>query len=187
MNCLRIINEPTAACLCYGLHKKVTSNVLIFDLGGGTLDVSLLELNNGIFEVKATSGNTHLGGEDFDNRLVTHLKKIFESQYKTTISETNTKVLRRLKDMAEVTKNRLSQQQSVRVDLDSLYEGHDLHCQVTRTTFETLCLDLFTDCLEPIRKVLTDSGLQKKEIDEVVLVGGGTQSENSRNLNPILR
>jgi L1 cell adhesion molecule like protein len=175
LNCIRIINEPTAACLCYGLHNKGVHNILIFDLGGGTLDVSLLELNKGIFEVKATSGNTHLGGEDFDNRLVTHLRKVFESQHKKPITDDNTRVLRKLKDHAEITKNRLSQQQSVRVDIDALYEGIDFHCQVTRTTFEAICIDLFNKCLNPIKKVLEDAEIEKKDVDEVVLIGGGTR------------
>uniref|UniRef100_A0A6C0BK56 Uncharacterized protein n=1 Tax=viral metagenome TaxID=1070528 RepID=A0A6C0BK56_9ZZZZ len=175
LNCLRIINEPTASCLCYGLHNKGISNVLIFDLGGGTLDVSLLELNQGVFEVKATSGNCHLGGEDFDNRLAAHIRSLFENQIKKPIPETGTKALRKLKEIAEQTKNRLSQLQSVSVEIDALYEGHDFHCHVTRSTFEALCLDLFTSCLEPIKKVLSDGGLQKKEIDEIILIGGATR------------
>lgn len=175
LNCLRIINEPTAACLCYGLHNIGISNVIIFDLGGGTLDVSLLELNNGIFEVKATSGNTHLGGEDFDNRLMTHLRNIFETQQKIKIPDNCIKSLRKLKNVAETTKNQLSQLQSVRVEIDSLYDGVDFHCQVTRTTFEALCIDLFNDCMEPLKKVLNDAEIEKKDVDEVVLVGGATR------------
>lgn len=174
-NCLRIINEPTAACLCYGLHNKGVSNVLIFDLGGGTLDVSLLELNNGVFEVRATSGNTHLGGEDFDNRLLTYIRNLFETQHKQKIPDNNTKALRKIKDIVEITKNRLSQLQSVRVEIDSLYNGIDFHCQITRTTFEAICLDLFNSCLEPIKKVLADAEIEKKDVDEVVLVGGATR------------
>ena len=175
LNCLRIINEPTAACLCYGLHNKGVHNVLIFDLGGGTLDVSLLEVNNGVFEVRATSGNTHLGGEDFDNRLVDHLITLFEKQHQIKISCDQPKVMRKLKETAEITKNRLSQLQTIRVDIDSLYNGKDLNCQITRSTFEGLCLDLFNSCIDPIKKVLSDAEMEKKEIDEVVLVGGGTR------------
>jgi L1 cell adhesion molecule like protein len=175
LNCLRIINEPTAACLCYGLHNKGISTVIIFDLGGGTLDISLLELNSGVFEVKATSGNTHLGGEDFDNRLAAHLRSLFETQHKVKIPENCTKSLRKLKNVAETTKNQLSQLQSVRVEIDSLYDGIDFHCQISRSTFEKLCLDLFTECLEPLKKVLGDAELDKKDIDEVVLVGGATR------------
>lgn len=174
LNVLRIINEPTAAALSYGLHKKGLSNVLIYDLGGGTLDVSLLELNNGIFEVKATRGNTHLGGEDFDNRLTTYLRTLFEKQYKRKIDDNNAKALRKLKDVAEITKNRLSQSQSVRVDIDG-FEGVDFHCQVTRNMFETLCMDLFKACLEPLDQVLKDAELEKKDVTEVVLVGGATR------------
>jgi L1 cell adhesion molecule like protein len=175
LNCLRIINEPTAACLCYGLHNKGISNVIIFDLGGGTLDVSLLELNNGIFEVKATNGNTHLGGEDFDIRLASHLRKLFETQHKTQIPDNCIKALRKLKNVAETTKNQLSQLQTVRVEIDSLYDGIDFHCQITRTTFEALCIDLFNDCMEPLKRVLADAEIEKKDIDEVVLVGGATR------------
>lgn len=175
LNCLRVINEPTAACLCYGLHKKVISNVMIFDLGGGTLDVSLLELDRGVFEVKATSGNTHLGGEDFDHRLVDFLKKVFEVNNKVAIPTTATKSLRKLKETAEIVKNRLSQMQTVQIEIDSLYEGIDFKTQITRTVFEGLCSDLFNDCLDPVRRVLEDAKLTKKEIDEIVLVGGATR------------
>lgn len=175
LNCLRIINEPTAACLCYGLHNKGVSNVLIFDLGGGTLDVSLLELNCGVFEVKATSGNTHLGGEDFDNRLMLHFQTMFEKQHNVKISPEHTKTFRKLKEIAEITKNRLSQMKTVPVEIDSLYQGIDFKCRVTRDTFESLCMDLFNDCLEPIKKVLHDADIESKNIDEVVLVGGATR------------
>jgi L1 cell adhesion molecule like protein len=175
LDCQRIINEPTAACLCYGLHNKGSSNVLIFDLGGGTFDVSLLELNNGIFEVKATSGDTHLGGEDFDNRLAAHLRTVFEKQHKKQIPDDHTRAMRKLKSVAETTKNRLSQLQTCRVEIESLYDGIDFHCQVTRSTFEAICHDLFETCLEPIKKVLIDAEIEKKDVDEVVLVGGATR------------
>ena len=175
LNCLRIINQPTASCLCYGLHNKAIKTVLIFDLGGGTLDVSLLELNQGLAEVKATNGNVHLGGEDFDNRLAQHLRKIFEDQTGKKIPDDNSNPLRKLKDCAEITKNRLSQLQRVNVQIDALYEGRDLQCQVTRNTFEARCLDLFTTCLEPIKQVLKDAEMTKKEIDEVILIGGATR------------
>lgn len=175
LNCMRIINEPTSACLCYGLHNRKNCNVLIFDLGGGTLDVSLLELDNGVFEVKATNGNTHFGGEDFDNRLALHLRKLFEQQYKTLIPDTHIKTLRRLKSISEVTKNRLSQLQSVRVDIDALYNGQDFSCNITRSTFENICVDLFDLCLDPVKKVLSDAEIDKKDIDEIVLIGGATR------------
>jgi heat shock 70kDa protein 1/2/6/8 len=175
LECMRIINEPTAACLAYGLHNKGASNVMIFDLGGGTLDVSLLELNDGVFEVKATSGNTHLGGEDFDLRLAQHLREIFEKKHKRKIPDTQTKSLRKLKDISETTKNRLSQQQSVKVEIDALYEGIDFNHQVTRNTFETLCLDLFMSCLEPVKNVLAFAEMKKEDVNEVVLVGGATR------------
>ncbi len=175
LNCLRIINEPTAACLCYGLHNKTSCNVLIFDLGGGTFDVSLLELNKGVFEVRATSGDTHLGGEDFDNRLAKHIQDLFEKKHKKIITPDNSKALRKLKEAAETAKKRLSQAQTVRVEIDSLYDGIDFNCQVSRSTFEAICLDLFNDCLEPVKKVLADAELEKKDIDEIVLVGGSTR------------
>jgi len=175
LNCLRIINEPTAACLCYGLHNKTTCNVLIFDLGGGTFDVSLLELNKGVFEVRATSGDTHLGGEDFDNRLAKHIQEIFEKKHKKIILDDNTKALRKLKDAAEVAKKRLSQAQTVRVEIDSLFDGIDFNCQISRSTFEALCHDLFNSCLEPVKKVLADAEIEKKDVDEIVLVGGSTR------------
>jgi heat shock 70kDa protein 1/2/6/8 len=175
LNCLRIINEPTSACLCYGLQDRKNCNVLIFDLGGGTLDVSVLEINGGMFEVRATNGNTHLGGEDFDNRLMNHLRHMFENQHSLHIPNDAHKSLRKLKSLAEITKNRLSQLKTVRVDMDSLYDGKDFHCQVSRETFQSLCEDLFESCLEPIKQVLEDSEMEKKDIDEIVLIGGATR------------
>jgi heat shock protein 1/8 len=179
LNCLRIINEPTAAALAYGLHNKTNSNTLIFDLGGGTFDVSLLELNKGVFEVKATSGDTHLGGEDFDQRLVTHFKEVFEKRHKLIIDPQNQvqylKAMRKLKDSAETAKKRLSQALEVKVEIDSLYENLDFSYKLTRSVFEGLCIDLFQSCLDPVRKVLADAEIDKKEIDEIVLVGGSTR------------
>ena len=172
----RIINEPTAAALAYGLDKQDNLHtILVYDLGGGTFDVSILEVGEGVFEVKATSGNTHLGGEDFDHRLVDFLKKVFEVNNKVAIPTTATKSLRKLKETAEIVKNRLSQMQTVQIEIDSLYEGIDFKTQITRTVFEGLCSDLFNDCLDPVRRVLEDAKLTKKEIDEIVLVGGATR------------
>lgn len=175
LNCLRIINEPTAACLCYGLHNKPSCNVLIFDLGGGTLDVSILELNKGIFEVKATSGDTHLGGEDFDQKLSDFLIETFEKKHKKIVNEDNLKAKRKFKDAAEQAKRRLSQLQSVRIEIDSVVDGIDFNYQLTRSTFESLCADLFNRCLEPVKNVLSDADMKKQDIDEIVLVGGSTR------------
>ncbi len=178
LKCLRLINEPTAACLCYGLQNKTNANVLVFDLGGGTFDVSVVEINGGIIEVKATNGDTHLGGEDFDHRLVKHLVTQFETKHKCIIqsdSPQGIKALRKLKDCSETIKKRLSQMQSVQVEIDSLYGGIDFKSVITRTTFETLCLDLFQSCLEPVKKVLVDADLKATDIDEIVLVGGSTR------------
>jgi heat shock protein 1/8 len=175
LDCLRIINEPTAACLCYGLHNKGSHYVLIFDLGGGTFDVSLLELNNGIFEVRATSGDTHLGGEDFDRLLANHLREKFEAKYKVKIPDDYDKAHRKLNNAAEIAKRRLSQTQTTRVQIDSLYDGIDFSCQVSRSTFESLCKDLFRLCLEPVQKVIKDADIGKEEVAEIVLVGGSTR------------
>jgi heat shock protein 1/8 len=175
LNCLRLINEPTAAAICYGLQKNKDGHVLVYDFGGGTLDSSLLELNGGVFEVKATSGNTRLGGEDFDNRLAKHLKTVFETKHKKIIPDDNSKALRKLKDAAETVKKRLSQMQSTRVEIDSLYDNTDFSCHVNRATFEGLCMDLFKSSLEPVKQILADADLQTKDIDEIVLVGGSTR------------
>lgn len=175
MNCLRIINEPTAACLCYGLHNKNNCNVLIFDLGGGTFDVSLLELSGGVFEVRATSGNTHLGGEDFDNRLVQYLMHDFEKKNGLKIPFENYKSMKKLKDAAENTKKILSQTHTANIIIDSLYNGIDYRIKISRTLFESLCDDLFDKCLDPVKKVLEDADINKKDVDEIVLVGGSTR------------
>jgi heat shock protein 1/8 len=175
LNCLRIINEPTAACLCYGIQNQKACNVLIFDLGGGTYDVSILSLNQGVFEVLSTNGDTQLGGEDFDHRLASYLRSEFERKHKRKIPDTASKSLRKLKEAAETAKRRLSTTEQVRVEIDSLYEGVDFQLQVTRTCFESLCADLFQSCLEPIRKALADAELRKDEIQEIVLVGGSTR------------
>lgn len=178
LECMRIINEPTAACLCYGLHNKDSHHVLIFDLGGGTFDVSLLELNGGIFEVCATSGDTHLGGEDFDRCLADYLREQFEKKHKVKIPETGRqadKASRKLKNAAEVAKKMLSQTQKTRVQIDSLYDGIDFSCQLTRSKFELICSQAFQRCLEPVRKVIADAGIQRTDVTEIVLVGGSTR------------
>jgi len=177
LNVLRIINEPTAAAIAYGLDKqadKKEENVLIFDLGGGTFDVSLLALEEGLFEVKATNGNTHLGGEDFDNRLVEYCAGEFRR--KTSIDiKNNAKALRRVRAACEKAKRALSAATQATVDIDALMEGEDLNVVITRSKFEDLCMDLFKKCMPPLENVLKDAKMSKSQIDEVVLVGGSTR------------
>merc|ERR1712017_43515 len=176
LNVLRIINEPTAAAIAYGLDKKSAgeTNVLIFDLGGGTFDVSLLTIDDGIFEVKATAGDTHLGGEDFDNRLVNHFVQEFKRKNKADISG-NARSLRRLRTACERAKRQLSSGTNATIEIDSLHEGQDLYSSITRARFEDLCGDLFQQCLAPVEKVLRDAGVSKSAVDEIVMVGGSTR------------
>lgn len=180
LNVLRIINEPTAAAIAYGLDKtedghKGERNVLIFDLGGGTFDVSLLTMDDGVFEVKATAGDTHLGGEDFDNRIVENLIKDWNRKNKGISLEGNVRAMRRLKTAAERAKRSLSTQQQVMVEIDSLAEGIDFSTKMSRAKFETICDDLFLKCMEPVKKVIRDSEMAKDAIHDVVLVGGSTR------------
>ncbi|ESP02894.1 hypothetical protein LOTGIDRAFT_177837 [Lottia gigantea] len=176
LNVLRIINEPTAAAIAYGLDKKVGGerNVLIFDLGGGTFDVSILTIEDGIFEVKSTAGDTHLGGEDFDNRMVTHHVTEFKRKHKKDISD-NKRAIRRLRTACERAKRTLSSSAQANVEIDSLYEGIDFYTTITRARFEDLCSDLFRGTLDPVGKAILDSKLQKNQIDDIVLVGGSTR------------
>eukprot|EP01114_Cavostelium_apophysatum_P012077 TRINITY_DN267_c0_g2_i1.p1 TRINITY_DN267_c0_g2~~TRINITY_DN267_c0_g2_i1.p1 ORF type:complete len:656 (-),score=228.80 TRINITY_DN267_c0_g2_i1:63-2030(-) len=176
LNVLRIINEPTAAAIAYGLDKKQKgeNNILIFDLGGGTFDVSLLTLDDGIFEVKATAGDTHLGGEDFDNRMVNHFIQEFKRKFKHDISA-NQRAVRRLRTACERAKRTLSSSAQASIEIDSLHEGIDFYTSVTRARFEELNQDLFRQCIGPVERVLKDSKLDKKSIHEVVLVGGSTR------------
>jgi heat shock protein 1/8 len=176
LNVLRIINEPTAAAIAYGLDKKVghERNVLIFDLGGGTFDVSILSIEDGIFEVKSTAGDTHLGGEDFDNRMVTHFIQEFKRKHKKDISD-NKRAVRRLHTACERAKRTLSSSAQANVEIDSLYEGIDFYTSITRARFEELCADLFRSTLEPVEKSLRDAKLDKSSIHEIVLVGGSTR------------
>merc|ERR1712170_59919 len=166
LDVLRIINEPTAAAIAYGLDKVGENrerNVLIFDLGGGTFDVSLLTIDGGIFEVKATAGDTHLGGEDFDNRLVNHFVEEFKRKYKKDITN-NARSLRRLRTACERAKRALSSAAQTSVEIDSLYEGIDFYTTITRARFEELNADLFRSCLSPVEKVLIDSKLDKGSV-----------------------
>ncbi|XP_076448906.1 heat shock protein 70 B2-like [Babylonia areolata] len=179
LNVLRIINEPTAAALAYGLDKSVQKdsdkNILIFDLGGGTFDVSILTISEGsLFEVKATAGDTHLGGEDFDDRLVQHLTQEFQRKYKKDISK-NARALRRLRTACERAKRTLSSSAEASVEIDSLYEGIDFYTRITRARFEELCADLFRSTLQPVEQALRDAKMDKRQIHEVVLVGGSTR------------
>jgi len=186
LDVLRIINEPTAAAIAYGLDKKTSGvtgekNVLIFDLGGGTFDVSLLAIDDGIFEVKATAGDTHLGGEDFDNRLVNHFTQEFKRKNKKDLSS-SARALRRLRTACERAKRTLSSASQTTVELDGLFEGIDFYSTITRARFEELCIDLFRKCMDPVEKVLKDAKMDKGSVDEVVLVGGSTRIPKVQNL-----
>jgi len=175
LNVLRIINEPTAAAIAYGLDKKgKEKNVLIFDLGGGTFDVSLLTIEEGIFEVKATAGDTHLGGEDFDNRMVDHFIQEFKRKFRKDLGE-NQRALRRLRTACERAKRTLSSSTQAHIEIDSLFEGIDFNSVITRARFEDLNMDYFRKCMEPVEKVLKDSKLSKSQVHEIVLVGGSTR------------
>ncbi|WP_449144502.1 molecular chaperone DnaK, partial [Salmonella enterica] len=176
LNVLRIINEPTAAAIAYGLDKKVDGerNVLIFDLGGGTFDVSLLTIEDGIFEVKSTAGDTHLGGEDFDNRLVNHFVNEFKRKHKKDLSA-NARALRRLRTACERAKRTLSSSAQTSIEIDSLYEGIDFYTSITRARFEELCQDLFRSTIQPVDRVLSDAKIDKSQVHEIVLVGGSTR------------
>jgi heat shock protein 1/8 len=185
LNVLRIINEPTAAAIAYGLDKKASStgekNILIFDLGGGTFDVSLLTIEEGIFEVKSTAGDTHLGGEDFDNRMVNHFVQEFKRKYKKDISG-NPRALRRLRTACERAKRTLSSTAQTTIEIDSLYEGVDFYSTITRARFEELNMDLFRKCMEPVEKCLRDAKMDKGQVHEVVLVGGSTRIPKVQSL-----
>jgi L1 cell adhesion molecule like protein len=182
LNVLRIINEPTAAAIAYGLDKKgEEKNVLIFDLGGGTFDVSLLTIEEGIFEVKATAGDTHLGGEDFDNRMVDYFLQDFKRRHRKDMSS-NQRSLRRLRTACERAKRTLSSSTQAHIEIDSLFDGVDFNSTITRARFEDLCMDYFKKCMEPCEKVLRDSKIAKNQVHEVVLVGGSTRIPKVQNM-----
>lgn len=177
LNVLRIINEPTAAALAYGLDKdlKGEKNVLIFDLGGGTFDVSVLQIAEGsLFEVRATAGDTHLGGEDFDSRMVDHFCQEFQRKYKRNVKE-NPRALRRLRTACERAKRTLSSSTEASLEIDALHEGIDFYSKITRARFEELCADLFRQTIAPVERALKDSSLNTRDIHDVVLVGGSTR------------
>merc|ERR1712164_16857 len=176
LNVLRIINEPTAAAIAYGLDKTGGErNVLIFDLGGGTFDVSLLSIEDGIFEVKATAGDTHLGGEGFDNRMVNYLVQEFKRKHRGKDPSVNARALRRLRTAAERAKRTLSAAHSASIEIDAFFEGVDFFTSITRARFEELNMDLFRKCMDPVEKVLRDSKIAKNRVHEIVLVGGSTR------------
>lgn len=175
LNVLRIINEPTAAAIAYGLDKKVKEkNILVFDLGGGTFDVTVLTIDEGVFEVLATNGDTHLGGEDFDQRVMQHFIKVVQKKHNVDISS-NYKALAKLRRETEKAKRSLSTVHSVKVEIESLVDGQDFSETLTRAKFEELNIDLFKKTLKPLAKVLKDAGLKKSDIHEIVLVGGSTR------------
>ncbi|KAG7476399.1 hypothetical protein MATL_G00082600 [Megalops atlanticus] len=198
LNVIRIINEPTAAAIAYGLDKKDgEKNILVFDLGGGTFDVSLLTIDNGIFEVVATSGDTHLGGEDFDQRVMEHFIKLYRKKTGKDVRKDN-RAVQKLRREVEKAKRTLSAQHQVRIEIESFFEGEDFSETLTRAKFEELNMDLFRSTLRPVQKVLEDADLKKSDIDEIVLVGGSTRipkiqqlvkeffngKEPSRGINP---
>jgi heat shock protein 5 len=198
LNVMRIINEPTAAAIAYGMDKKEgEKNVLVFDLGGGTFDVSLLTIDNGVFEVIATNGDTHLGGEDFDQRVMEHFIKLYKKKKGKDLRKDN-RAVQKLRREVEKAKRALSSAHQVRIEVESLFEGEDFTETLTRAKFEELNMDLFRSTMKPVQKVLEDADMQKKDIDEIVLVGGSTRipkvqqlvkeffnnKEPSRGINP---
>jgi len=198
MTVMRIINEPTAAAIAYGLDKKEgEKNVLVFDLGGGTFDVSLLTIDNGVFEVVSTNGDTHLGGEDFDQRVMEHFIKLYKKKKGKDLRK-DVRAVQKLRREVEKAKRALSASHQVRVEVESLFEGEDFSETLTRAKFEELNMDLFRSTMKPVQKVMEDADMQKKDIDEIVLVGGSTRipkiqqlvkeyfngKEPSRGINP---
>uniref|UniRef100_A0A7N6BKH2 Endoplasmic reticulum chaperone BIP n=2 Tax=Anabas testudineus TaxID=64144 RepID=A0A7N6BKH2_ANATE len=198
LNVMRIINEPTAAAIAYGLDKRDgEKNILVFDLGGGTFDVSLLTIDNGVFEVVATNGDTHLGGEDFDQRVMEHFIKLYKKKTGKDVRKDN-RAVQKLRREVEKAKRALSAQHQARIEIESFFEGEDFSETLTRAKFEELNMDLFRSTMKPVQKVLEDSDLKKSDIDEIVLVGGSTRipkiqqlvkeffngKEPSRGINP---
>merc|ERR1712076_266267 len=199
LNIMRIINEPTAAAIAYGLDKdkEGEKNVLVFDLGGGTFDVSLLTIDSGVFEVLSTNGDTHLGGEDFDQRVMDHFMKLYKKKTGKDIRKDN-RAVQKLRREVEKAKRSLSATHSARIEIESFFDGEDFSETLTRAKFEELNNDLFRSCMDPVKKVLEDGDLTKDEVDEIVLVGGSTRipkvqqlvkeffnnKEPSRGINP---
>nr|CDS24867.1 heat shock protein 70 [Echinococcus granulosus] len=177
LNVLRLINEPTAAAIAYGMNKRSDKqrNVLIFDWGGGTFDVSILSIENGKFEVKAVGGDTHLGGEDINSRLVDHLVETFKQAHEGRDLTTNKRAIGRLRKACEEAKRLLSSAECTNIELESLFEGIDFSANLSRARFEQLCLDLFNRTMNAVETALNDAKLNKADIHEVVLVGGSTR------------
>jgi L1 cell adhesion molecule like protein len=177
LNVMRILNEPSAAAIAYGLDKMYETcevkTVLIFDFGGGTLDISVIDIDNDIFTVKATSGDTHLGGEDLNNRMVEHFVQDFLTKHKSDIGN-NPRALMRLRTACERAKRMLSSTVQAKFEIDSLHDGIDFYGSITRARFEDLNMDLFRKCMEHVVKCLTDANMDKSQIHDVVLVGGST-------------
>lgn len=189
LNVMRIINEPTAAAIAYGLDKKEgEKNVLVFDLGGGTFDVSLLTIDNGVFEVVSTNGDTHLGGEDFDQRVMEHFIKLYKKKKGKDIRKDN-RAVQKLRREVEKAKRALSSSHQVRVEIESFFEGEDFSETLTRAKFEELNMDLFRSTLKPVQKVMEDADMNKKDVHEIVLVGGSTRipkvNKSSKKLNAV--
>merc|ERR1711879_974472 len=198
LNVMRIINEPTAAAIAYGLDKKEgEKNILVFDLGGGTFDVSLLTIDGGVFEVVSTNGDTHLGGEDFDQRVMDYFMKLYKKKTGKDVRK-NVRSVQNLRREVEKAKRALSSAHQAKIEIESFFEGEDFSETLTRAKFEELNMDLFRSTMVPVKKVLEDGDLEKDEIDEIVLVGGSTRipkvqqlvkdyfggKEPSRGINP---
>ncbi|PKY39331.1 glucose-regulated protein [Rhizophagus irregularis] len=198
LNVLRIVNEPTAAAIAYGLDKSDGERqILVYDLGGGTFDVSLLSIDDGVFEVLATAGDTHLGGEDFDNRVIDHFVKLYKKKNKIDVTQ-DLKAMGKLKREVEKVKRTLSSQMSTRIEIESFYDGKDFSETLTRAKFEELNNDLFRKTLKPVEQVLKDANIDKKDVHDIVLIGGSTRipkvqqlleeffngKKASKNINP---
>jgi len=198
LNVMRIINEPTAAAIAYGLDKKEgEKNIMVFDLGGGTFDVSLLTIDNGVFEVVSTNGDTHLGGEDFDQRVMDYFIKLYKKKTGKNV-RTDNRAVQKLRREVEKAKRTLSSQHQTRIEIESFFDGEDFSETLTRARFEELNMDLFKSTLKPVQRVLEDGDIKKTDIDEIVLVGGSTRipkvqqlvkeffngKEPSRGINP---
>jgi len=181
LNVMRIINEPTAAAIAYGLDKKAEKNIMVYDLGGGTFDVSLLTIDNGVFEDVATAGDTQLGGEDFDQKVMQHFMKVFKKKSGKDMSS-DKRSIQKLRKEVEKAKRALSSTHQTRLEIEALFDGEDFSETLTRARFEELCNDLFKKTLGPVKQVLDDSGLKKNQVDEIVLVGGSTRIPKVQSL-----
>ena len=180
----RFTPEEISSTVLTKMKGSAECNVLIFDLGGGTFDVSILTIEEGIFEVKSTAGDTHLGGEDFDNRMVDHFVNEFKRKHKKDIKG-NKRALRRLRTACERAKRTLSASAQANIEIDSLFEGIDFYTSITRARFEELCSDLFKGTLEPVEKAMRDAKMDKSSINDIVLVGGSTKIPKIQNLQGV--